>query len=124
MKNRILYKRLMEDVSRVVKRHLNESANKKLDPVKIEKILANAVKSDKLQIVGAIYDNYACDLDDAVEYLESLGYDADDDDLYSLLDFKLPINYNFLYVGSDTIEDAEYRGDGFHYGKPLYWSNL
>ena len=89
MKNRILYKRIMEDVSRVVKRRLNESADKKLDPVKIEKILANAVKSDKLQIIGTVYDNYACDIDDAVEYLESLGYDADDDDLYSLLDFLI-----------------------------------
>ena len=100
--------------------------NKKLlnDPVKIEKILANAVKSDKLQIIGAIYDNYACDIDDAVEYLESLGYDADDNDLYSLLDYKLPINYNFLYVDPDVVKDAKKRGDGSYYVKPLYLSNL
>ena len=124
MKNRILYKRIMEDVSRVVKRRLNESADKKLDPVKIEKILANAVKSDKLQIIGSIYDDYACDIDDAVEYLESLGYDADDNELYSLLDFELPINYNFQYKDPDVVEDAEKRGDGSYYVEPTYWSNL
>ena len=94
--------------------------NKKLDPVKIEKILANAVKSDKIQIIGTIYDNYACDIDDAVEYLESLGYDADDNDLYSLLD-KLPIScYNFQYVDPGVVEDAVKRGEGSCYVKPLY----
>ena len=120
--NRNLYKRIMEDVSRVVKKHLNE--NNVVDPVKIEKILANAVKSDKLQIMGSIYNEYACDIDDAVEYLESLGYDADDNDLYSLLDNNLPINYNFLYVDPDVVKDAKKRGDGSYYVEPTYWSNL
>lgn len=117
--NRNLYKRIMEDVSRVVKKHLNE--NNVVDPVKIEKILANAVKSDKLQIIGTIYDDYACDIDDTVEYLESLGYDAEDDDLYSLLDFKLPINYNFQYKDPDVLLDAYYGRDGIKPGTANYW---
>lgn len=99
--------------------------NKKLDPVKIEKILANAVKSDKIQIIGSIYNLYACDMDDAAEYLKSLGYDdVNDNDLYLFLDSKLPINYNFLYVDDRVVDEASYRGDGSYYAEPVYWSNL
>ena len=98
--------------------------NKKLDPAKIEKILANGVKSDQIHIIGNVYNNCACDIDDAVEYLEFLGYDADDNDLYSFLDNNLPINYNVIYVDPDVVEDAEKRGDGSSYEEPIYWSNL
>ena len=43
MKNRILYKRIMEDVSRVVKRHLNESADA-LSLSQIKSIINNNVQ--------------------------------------------------------------------------------
>lgn len=135
-KNRI-YKRIMEDVSRVIRKHLNKNTNSvnMTDETVVAGILKQAILSDKLPLIGKDYENYMVDMYEAINYLYDYYNVDDDDELTEEWDYilsELYIDDKFGFTDPDALHQASYGGDGMEedsdniivYDAPLYWTEV
>lgn len=127
----------MRDVSRIVKKHLNENFNGNTDLQDIENILRDAIHNDKLPIIGTVYEYYACDIYEARDYIcAQYNIDIDDNDNMDIIKeidemlMELTLDDTFVFYGESVIWQLEGGHDGLEAGsgevfdEPLYWSEL
>ena len=95
----------MRDVSRIVKKHLNENFNGNTDLQDIENILRDAIHNDKLPIIGTVYEYYAIDVYEARDYIcTQYNIDIDDNDNMDIIEeidemlLELTLDDTFVFV--------------------------
>lgn len=95
----------MRDVSRIVKKHLNENFNENIDLQDIENILRDAIHKHKLHIIATVYDYYAIDVYEARDYIcTQYNIDIDDNDNMDIIEeidemlLELTLDDTFVFV--------------------------
>ena len=131
MNKKALYTSIMKDVSKIVKRHLNEGFDGEYydddeDFATIYNAIIAGAKNDEIPIIGIVQDTPCLDYNDVYNYLEDEGFDMEEDD--GIDDILFDMNDPFMIYDPDVLYQMENGLDGFEPGsaevfdKPITYS--
>lgn len=87
MNKKTLYESIMKDVSKIVKKHLNEEYIDDADNISVADIVQKGIDDGTLEFIGTAYDKDVIDLNAAFDYVVEYynNDEIDEDDLYDEL---------------------------------------